>query len=796
MLNPRWRKVLRDLWNSKLRTTLVVLSIAVGVFAIGMIQSSQTILARDLAKAYADINPASALFFVLGTFDDELVESIKRVPGVKDAEQRRQVIVRFKDGDGEWRNLQLFIIPDFDKVRINIVRPHSGAWPPGDRELLIERASLRVAKVQEGDVIEIEGAGGKIRELRVAGTAYDFSLPPPEFNGSAFAYVNNNTLAWLGGGFAFDGLNIITENNTNRAEIVRVANLVNDKIERGGLTVQNFFVPDPGKHPLDSLIQPLLLVMGAAGFLTLGLSGFLVVNTIAAVLTQQIRQIGVMKAVGAITPQVMQLYFGMVVIFGLLSLLCAVPLGAVGAQGFVNFVATIVNYDPGLVSIPPQVLVTQIGVGLLVPLIAALFPIVSGVRVTVREALSQYGLGKGRYGMSFVDRIVSRVRGLSRPILLSIRNTFRRKVRLTLTLITLILASMIFITILSLRDSLALTLDEGLNYFGFDVEVIFPRSYRDDLLIREALRVPGVQDAETWGSGSTRRVRPDGTESDTLAVIAPPAKTRMIQPKMVTGRWLQESDEAAIVLNTDFLANPSDANVKVGDEIVLKIGGKETKWQVVGIARGLLTGAIAYINQPYYARLTNNAGRSPFLLIKTEQGGEAAETAAANALEAHFKAMGMKTTGAFKVSQLRGALLLAFNFIIGAVMIMAVLLAVVGGLGLMSTMSINVLERTREIGVMRAIGASNGAVLQIILSEGIFIGLISWFVGLLLALPIGRVISQALGQAIFRTELSYTFSVPGAALWLALVIILASLASFLPAWNASRLTVREVLAYE
>jgi putative ABC transport system permease protein len=141
-------------------------------------------------------------------------------------------------------------------------------------------------------------------------------------------------------------------------------------------------------------------------------------------------------------------------------------------------------------------------------------------------------------------------------------------------------------------------------------------------------------------------------------------------------------------------------------------------------------------------------------------------------------------------------LLLAFNFIIGAVMIMAVLLAVVGGLGLMSTMSINVLERTREIGVMRAIGASNGAVLQIILSEGIFIGLISWFVGLLLALPVGRVISQALGQAIFRTELSYTFSVPGAALWLVLVIILASLASFLPAWNASRLTVREVLAYE
>ena len=86
--------------------------------------------------------------------------------------------------------------------------------------------------------------------------------------------------------------------------------------------------------------------------------------------------------------------------------------------------------------------------------------------------------------------------------------------------------------------------------------------------------------------------------------------------------------------------------------------------------------------------------------------------------------------------------------------------------------------------------------LQIILSEGIFIGLISWAVGLLLALPLGRVVSQALGQSIFRTELSYTFSTLGAVVWLITVIVIAALASFLPAWNASRLTIREVLAYE
>jgi putative ABC transport system permease protein len=785
---------LRDLWNSKLRTTLVVLSIAVGVFAIGMIQTSRTILARDLTAAYLAINPVNAQFYILGDVDDDLIESIRRVPGVRDVEQRRNLLLRYKVGDSEWRNFQLFVIPDFNKIRINLIRSESGAWPPPDRELLIERASLRVAKVKEGDTITVESANGKLREMRVAGTAFDFSLPPPELSNAAYGYVTNNTLEWLGGGIALSQVNIVTDEAKDKVEITRVANLVNDKLQRGGLTVANFFVLEPGKHPLDVLLEPLLLLLGGTGFLTLGLSGFLVINTIAAVLTQQIRQIGMMKAVGAITPQVMQLYFGMVVIFGGLSLLCAVPLGAVGAQGFINFIGAVVNYNFPTLTIPTEVIWLQVSVGLIVPLIAAVFPIISGARVSVREAISSYGVGKGAYGTGVIDRLVSRLRNLSRPVLLSVRNTFRRKVRLALTLTTLIIASMLFITIISLRDSLSLTLDEGLNYFGFDIEIIFNRSHRTDLMVREALAVPGIKDAETWGSGSTRRIRPDETEGNNFDIIAPPAETKMIQAKVVEGRWLRADDENAVVVNTDVIRNEPD--VKVGDDIVLKVGGKDTTWHVVGIVRGIFTGQTAYINEPFYARLTNNVGRAPFLLVKTEESGVEAETAAATALEEHFKAVGMRTSTTFKVSQLRGALQFIFNVIIAAVMVTAVLLAVVGGLGLMGTMSINVLERTREIGVMRAIGASNGAVLRIVLSEGIFIGLLSWFIGLLFALPLGQVVSQLVGQAIFRTNLSYTFSLFGAALWLVIVLVLASVASILPAWNASRLTIREVLAYE
>jgi putative ABC transport system permease protein len=129
-------------------------------------------------------------------------------------------------------------------------------------------------------------------------------------------------------------------------------------------------------------------------------------------------------------------------------------------------------------------------------------------------------------------------------------------------------------------------------------------------------------------------------------------------------------------------------------------------------------------------------------------------------------------------------------------MIMAVLIAVVGGLGMTSTMSINVFERTREIGVMRAIGASSGAILRLVMVEGIIIGVISWIVGAILAVPISLLLDNVVGISILKSPLSYEFSYEGFFLWLAMILIIAVLACLFPARNAIRLTVREVLAYE
>jgi putative ABC transport system permease protein len=797
MLSPRWRKVLRDLWLNKTRTVLVVLSIAVGVFAVGTITNAQLILSRDLAASYAAINPAHATILTFDSFDDNLVKAVQGMRVVDEAEGRRNVIVRLKTGPNEWRNLMLVAIPDYNDIRIDKVWPEQGAWPPPKHELLLERAALGLAQANVGDTMLIKMPDGKERQVRVAGLAHDLYAQIYVFDGSAYGFITFDTLEWLGEPRDFNELRFTVADRSrvnDRQYIKAVANLVQNKVEQSGRNVLFTFIPEPGKHPLDFLIQAISLLLGVLGFLSLLLSGFLVVNTISAILAQQVRQIGLMKVVGGRTHQMMGMYLTMVLIFGLLALLLAVPLGAVGAQLFTSFMAGFLNFDIENFYVPLEVLMLEVGIGLIVPLLAALYPVIAGTRITVREAISTYGLGKGQFGSRRTDRLVQRIRGLSRPLLLSLRNTFRRRGRLMLTLTTLTLAGATFIAVFSVYASLLSTLDQWLAYFNYDVAVQFKRPYHIERVERETLQVPGVVSVESWAFSTVRRVRPDDSESDNIIVLAPPAASPMIKPVLVQGRWLWPEDTNALVVNTILLRDEPD--VKVGGELVLKVEGRETKWHVVGLVEGGALIATAFANYPYFAYVTRDVGNTSYISIVTEQHDFAFQTQVAEALEKKYERAGLRVYVTAKISEERAETVAIFQVIVALLLIMAVLLAVVGGLGLMGTMSINVLERTREIGVIRAIGASDGAVLQIFMVEGILIGLISWLLGTLLAFPVSKLLSDTVGRQFLSVPLDYTFSSGGALLWLAVVVILAALASFLPAWQASRLTVREVLAYE
>ena len=141
-VSPRWRKVIRDIWDNKARTILVVLAIAVGVFAFGGVFISQSVLIHDMNTGYAATNPASVILGV-SPFDESLVRAVEGLRGVKEAEGRATYYVKITTPDSSY-NIDLTALGDYENMKIHRIEPETGSWPPGQREVLLERTAATV----------------------------------------------------------------------------------------------------------------------------------------------------------------------------------------------------------------------------------------------------------------------------------------------------------------------------------------------------------------------------------------------------------------------------------------------------------------------------------------------------------------------------------------------------------------------------------------------------------------------------------------------------------------------------
>jgi len=469
-------------------------------------------------------------------------------------------------------------------------------------------------------------------------------------------------------------------------------------------------------------------------------------------------------------------------------------------DAFSRFIAGQLNFDLTHWTLSLPVLVVEIVVGLLVPIVAGIFPITRGARMTVREELQDQGLGSETNAEGRVDRGLRNVQQhlpISRPMRLSLRNTFRRKGRLVRTLIPLMLGGAIFMTVLTVRVSLFQTLEETLAAQGFDVQILFSEPYRIDRVAEEAMLTPGVTAVEVWTSREGAPVRADGSEGDSVRVYALPAETQLFETDIIAGRWLLPDDTNAIVVPSTLVQD--EPYVKLGGEITLTIDDVETTWQVVGINQ-VFTPPIApgmvYVNQPYFWHEMGSHNRGDTLRAMTVSHDRETHIATASALTQRFDMAGFDIRSIRNASEDRDIFTERFNLITVILMFMATLLATVGSLGLMGTMSINVLERTREIGVMRAIGASSKTVLQIFVTEGVIIGVLSWVGAVVLSLPLSRLLSDKVGMTFAQLPLSYVYDLRSPFFWLLIVLAVSSLASLIPARSAADLSVRETLSYE
>ena len=772
---------------------LVVLSIAVGIFAVAVMMGGRAVLIRALDTSFPETRPPSVTYSTT-SFDEHLVRTIELQPGVAAAQGRHVVQLTYRVSGGAWKNVTLYAFDNYDDVRIGKLDLPSGtAWPKRG-EVLIERGSLAYSGLKTGDVIELETSDKKHPSLRVTGSVHDLNSVVPMMTGRSVGYVSFDTLEDLQEPPLYNELQVVASGKmTSLVDVTAFGSRLRDVIERQGETVLRMTAHKPGVQNLSDIFKAVTMLLVVVGVLTLFLSAFLVVNTIGALVTQQTRQLGVMKAVGARSGQLVAMYLVMVLSYGVMALAIAMPLGQLATTWFVNFGANTLNFLVTDYRAPVPIIAIELAVGLLVPLAAAAVPVALGMRMPVRVALYSEGSTSTQFGEGVVDRVLGRMRGLSRPVALALRSTFQRKGRLTLTLVTLTLAASVFIAVASVRTSIYHTVDLVGQHRSMDIwGSLYPAKPLADVT-RAALQVSGVTGIEGWITRPGVRLRPDGGESPAIIVEGLPADTRYFHAELESGRWLTTDDKDAIVVDTGVVN--ADPDIKVGSVITIKIGDVKQPFHVVGIVRGDLLNPFTYVNRTYLDALLNAKGAVETIMVGTSSHDAATQSAIARDLADHFSAQQMRVTNTITQRDLQNTIADSLGIIVVFLVIMAALLAAVGGIGLSGTMSINVLEATREIGVMRAIGASNGAIYRIFITEGIVVGLISWFLGVILSVPLSWGLTKVLGQAM-QFPLSFAFSLEGVFLWLALVVVISVLASLLPAYRAARVSVAEAIAYE
>ena len=755
-MTVRWRKVLADIRVRPARTLLAVVSLAVGVFAVGAIHLGTTEIVGSFDEAFAATNPPSAVMTIAPGFDERLVASAAALPEVGAAEGRRRLSARVRPAGGESSEVELVALGP-DANRIARVDPRDGAWPPTPGQLVLERASLDDLGVEVGDRVEVRAPGAAPVQLTVAGSALDFYEIPPALGGVSRGYVDLATIERLTGSALLDTLLIrAADEPLDRDRAIAASATVRDRVvQPSGRTVERSAIGEPGQH------------------------------RIAAVMAEQRRQLGVMKAIGGTSRQVAGLYLGYALVLELIALAVAVPASVLAGRAMASFFGSTLNYDLRPLQVPWTTLGVEVAVAILVPTAAVAWIVWRASRATVRETISDYGLAGGRVRAPTLGR-------LGRPTWLALRNGLRNRSRLVLTLTTLALSGTLLIGVLSVDRGLGQLVDRLMGYTAYDVELTLtePVPFADVATVARSQE--GVADVEGWLRRDAFRIRPDGGENEGIAVIGAPPDSPFLRPTLRGGRVVRAREPRALVVNEDLLREEED--LAVGELATLEIEGRRERWRIVGEVSTQLLGPVAYTTTRALGAASDRRGQTNLLAVGLADGADPDEVGRAlerALLDAGAPVGGLETNASLR-SQTEGI----FTLLVVTLLSVTALILPIAIVSIAGTVTLGLIERTREIGVLRAIGASSRTIRRLLLTEGLAVAFAGGLAAVVLSVPAAWLLGRLFGEQFFQTPLPFAYSLPAVGIWLALTAVIGALGATRPARAASRLTIRETLSYE
>ncbi len=786
MRSSRVSKILADVSSNRLRSGLAIVSLAIGTTAVGAMALGAITLDASFEDSLLAANPASAVL-ATGPFDEQLLGEVAGHPAVAEAEGRRFHRTQATGPDGSAVGIELVGMPDLADHEIARIAPEEGTWPPGPGEIVLERASIGELGAAVDERLAVEIPGREPLSLQVSGTAFDVAEIAPMLGGAVRGYVTMETMAELTGSDHLDALYLraATDPHDGDRATAMTAAVRDDVLGPAGVTVAGNLIRDPGTHPAGSTMTFIVRAMQVLSVFALVIALGLVLTTVTALLAQQRKQLGMMKAVGATTRQLTFQYLASVGLLSLVALAVAIPASLLGGRAVAGAVAWLANIEPVPVGVPLRIILLEVGTAVVLPVAMVVVVVRRACAATVRETLTDRGLTAS----TRVRRSVSR---LSRPTLLAVRNALGNRVRLGLTVLTVALCGAVLVGVSSTGGSLFRLADEVAGYTGYDVEIALTGPV-PLTQARAVLDAPEVASVEGWWHKDGFLLRADGTEHDGISITGAPRDTSTLEATLLEGRWFVAEDRRPVVVNADLVAE--EPALEVGDDVVLAVDGHRSPFTIVGISTSTTRGPVAYLPADDLATLLEEPGQANLLAVQLVDAAD--QAAVAGRLGDQARAAGWGVGEVRTNAEIRADLEGIITIAIALLLLVGAILAVVAVVGVAGTMTLGVFEQTREIGVLRTLGATTRTVRCLLLLQGLTVVGVGGVIGIALSLPVTWLLVGSIESTVLSpAELPTSFSWLAAAIWIPTALAIGAFGATQPARMAARLTVRDTLAYE
>ncbi|TWB56497.1 FtsX-like permease family protein [Nitrospirillum viridazoti] len=791
MTAVRLKKVARDFGVRWGRTLMAFAGLTIGLFVAGAVVAAYSLLRTDLDAGYRRTNPPN-LVLRTDAVPPEVLRRLAALPGVVAVEERPLVMARVQTRPGRWWPLELAVVDDFRDLRVATFAPDAGlpkeAWPPPTGGLLLERDGRYFMEGGPGAVLPLRFVGGGTASGTFSGYVFDPGQHPSRMEMVLYGYVTRATLAaW---GQALDGTRLLltTRASSGPESAGALAPAVDSMLAAAGVAVRRMDIQDVPVYGHQNQLDALMVLMAGLALTTLVMGMVLVVNLIDGMMTRERRVVGVLRALGARPGQVLRDYLLAAGALGLAAALASLwPALAVGTV-MARFLAAGNNFDL-LTPRPPlwvAAVILVFGVG--TPLAVATWRVGRTVRLPVRLALMRAEGQGGGAGVGMLGRAVFL------PLLprLAVGAVLRRPRPALLSALVLAIGLAFFLTALNVRASMQGTAAAVARTKPYDVQLALRQPYPADRLRPLLAGRAQIRAAEYWRAIPAIPLGTDGARlGNAIPVVAPPADTRLLRPDLLAGRWLDGTQPHGVVVTQKLLADlPA---LQLGGGYQLRAGDRAAPVTVIGVVREFGPGRI-YAPAAVMDALRPSPADADLVYLALAPGAD--QRQAAQELQDDLTTAGIQVGEAETAGMLKAIIDGHLDFITLILMAISALALATGVLGLAACIGVSVAERTREIGVMKAMGGGGATLVRLFIYEAVLVAVLGWGVAGALAPLISRPVVARFGQSIIRYPFDYQACVWGGAAGLGIALVVAVLAALAPALTAARAAVTAALRAE